>query len=60
VPDKNWALVPDKNCTKKIEILPTILYNVSMEEVKYLLADFIDRFNVVKPPAKNQVIKEGK
>jgi len=31
-----------------------------MEEIKYLLADFIDRFNGAKPPAKKHMIKEGK
>jgi hypothetical protein len=31
-----------------------------MEEIKYLLADFIDRFNLAKPPSKKQMIKEGK
>jgi len=31
-----------------------------MEEIKYLPADFIDRFNAVEPPAKKQVINEGK
>jgi hypothetical protein len=31
-----------------------------MEEIKYLLADFIDRFNAAEPPAKKQMIKEGK
>jgi hypothetical protein len=28
-----------------------------MEEIKYLLADFIDRFNVADPAAKEQMIK---
>ena len=45
---------------KKIEILPTLLYNLYMEEIKYLLMDFIDRFNAAEPPAKKQMIKEGK
>jgi hypothetical protein len=31
-----------------------------MEEIKYLFADFIDRFNVTEPPAKKQMIKEGR
>jgi len=31
-----------------------------MEEIKYLLEDFIDRFNAAEPPTKKQMIKEGK
>jgi hypothetical protein len=31
-----------------------------MREIKYLLADFADRFNGAEPPARKQVIKEGK
>jgi hypothetical protein len=31
-----------------------------MEEIKYMLTDFIDRFNGAEPPAKKQMIKEGK
>jgi len=37
-----------------------MLYNLCMEEIKYLFADFIDRFNRAKPPAKKHMIKEGK
>jgi hypothetical protein len=37
-----------------------MLYNLNMEEIKYLLADFIEWFNAAKPPAKRQMIKEGK
>jgi len=48
------------NKSKKNEILPTVLYNLYMEEIKYLLADFIDCFNAVKLPAKKQMIQEGK
>jgi hypothetical protein len=46
--------------TKKNEILPTMLYNLYMEELEYLFADFIERFNVAEPPAKKQMIKKGK
>lgn len=45
---------------KKIEILPTMLYNLYMEEIKYLLVDFIDRFKAAEPPTKKQMIKEEK
>jgi hypothetical protein len=45
---------------KKIEILPTMLYNLYMEEIKYLLMDFIHRFYAAEPPTKKQMIKEGK
>jgi hypothetical protein len=45
---------------KKIEILPTMLYNLYMKEIKYLLTDFIHRFNAAEPPAKKQMIKVGK
>jgi hypothetical protein len=31
-----------------------------MEEIKYLLAGFIHRFNVAEPPAKKQMIRVGK
>jgi hypothetical protein len=31
-----------------------------MEEIKYFLVDFIHRFNAAEPPAKKQMIKEGK
>ena len=37
-----------------------MLYNLYMEEIKYLPADFIDWFNAEKPPAKKQMIKQGK
>ena len=37
-----------------------MLYNLYMEELKSLFADFIDRFNVTEPPAKKQMIKEVK
>ncbi len=42
---------------KKIEICAAWLYNLYMEEIKYLLADFIDRFNAAEPAAKKQMIK---
>jgi len=45
---------------KRIEILTTLLYNLYMEEIKYLLTDFVDRFNAAEPPAKKQMINEGK
>jgi hypothetical protein len=37
-----------------------MLYNLYMKEIKYLLTDFIHRFNAAEPPAKKQMIKEGK
>jgi hypothetical protein len=31
-----------------------------MEEIKYLLAGFVHRFNATEPPAKKEMIKVGK
>jgi hypothetical protein len=45
---------------ERIEILPILLYNLCMEEIKYLLAGFIHRFNATEPPAKKEMIKVGK
>ncbi len=45
---------------ERIEILPIMLYNLYMEEIKYLLAGFIHRFNALEHPAKKEIIKVGK